>query len=398
MDLAAMILRGANLEWLALMTMALFIVGVVVLWKRPAWLANWPVLGTLAVILLGVAGWLAIDDPKVDYPVTLAEISPAPAKDAAAGYAATLWFTEVGGKPAAHTVPDGKFHLKSSLTEKPEKWGSEIAANREMFAAELAALAPAREWLAELDRFAELGDMPAPDFAAPMIKSGVFNRVVGATCVQAGLLALDGHGDEAFEAIRPALSVALKLERHGRSDLRMLLAARAVQNCVSAAQFVLAHAPVSAEARARLAQVAAQRDALGVVHRVAWLPYTLSGDYILKHQVEALDSLSAQFNQSSAWLMRPLVYTHKLWFLPNRTANSMARFALAAEQQLSAPGAAAGHDAWRAAWIELTSTSPKNLGGRAIIAIAVPNYERMGQRLEATEKSRLALLAALSKS
>ena len=42
--------------------------------------------------------------------------------------------------------------------------------------------------------------------------------------------------------------------------------------------------------------------------------------------------------------------------------------------------------------------TPKNFGGRALIAIATPNYKDLGKRLAATEAARLALLKILKQS
>ena len=140
------------------------------------------------------------------------------------------------------------------------------------------------------------------------------------------------------------LSVALKLERHARSELRVLVAARAVRQAAGTAQFVLAHTAVSAEARARLAQVAGDRDAPAVVHRTAWLSYVMITGLLTDHRDELLGLMSSELHLRQDWMVRLLNGARPLWLLPNRSLNLMAHFAASAEQQMLAPGTTAGDE------------------------------------------------------
>ena len=366
-------------------------------WRRFRLFQTWSSAGIGAALFVPLLTWLAWDDATITHPLTLGELSPAPASQAGESYQATLAYTRADDQAAPRQLPPGNLSFKNSPVDKPGAWRKEVLKEREKVAAEWAALAPARDWLGELDRFAAIGDIGTASYEAKIINLSVLRRVVEAACAQAMLLAVDGKGDEAFAILRQVLSVNLKLERHARSDGRLLAAHRGITRAVATAHLVLAATPVSAPERAALAAVIAERDPAAFARRLAWLPYVFANESLLKEPGIVFAAVAGDIGLRDRNLVKLFSWLRPFMVLPRNTANLLARFAAAAERQMLDPTDDSIARDGVAVLLALSSGSPKNFGGRALVLIAVPNYEKLGESLRNGEAARLGLLAELRK-
>lgn len=392
--LAIVLLPGTTPWWYeGLIVAAAVGLMVAVFWRKIRIFETWRgvVIGT--ALFAPVLVWLAWDDATLTHPLTFEELSPA-VSQGEESYRATLAFTKINGQPAARELPEAKFYLRNNPEDKLEDWRAEIVKEREKLAAEWTALAPARVWLAELDHYPAIGDEPEPGPDTPLLNFGALRRITNATCAQAALLALDGKGDEALALLRPILSVGFKLERHGRSDYRLLMAHRTIDRALVTAQMVLATTTVSAAERAALATVIAERDLKSVIRRVAWSSYVILSGMILKDPQVVFAQVTNEAGIKNDLMVKVVSGLRPFLVLPRNTINLLARFAAAAERtMLGSAGQADNEDVLRA----MASDSPKNFGGRLVVSIAVPNYEKLGESFRKSEATRLNLLTELRK-
>jgi hypothetical protein len=226
------------------------------------------VIGLLVFVGGGLA-WLAWDDGAFEHPLTVEQLAPAPPR-AQESYALTLAFNDAP-EPAKRTIPAAAFTPAAAPEDNLDAWRAEIAAHREEIARDWEQLADVRQWFDELDQFDGIGDVRrATD---PVMRTAVLTRISTAASAYAGVLALDGKGDEAFVALRPIASVLMKLERNARSETRLLAAATSLTRVLAAAQFVAATAPPSPATREPFRAAIAERDVKDTTHRLAWFSY-----------------------------------------------------------------------------------------------------------------------------
>lgn len=394
-NMAVLAFPSGPFTWLpGTLILLLLLLGVYAVWKKIRLFESAVSVGLGAAVLLCGVVYLAWDDPALTHPLTLQELVPAPATDAEASYQATLAFTKIGDQPAPRTQPNPRHHLKHSPVDKPDEWAKEIAAGRDKVGENFAAMAPAREWLAELDRFAEIGDMPGTDLGAPIINYSVFRQAGIALCDEAAALAQEGRGDDALELLRLLASVAVKLERHARSDMRILIAVNALRRTFATADHVLSTTPVSPEKKSEFAAAVAGRDAALIRHRLAWLNYTMVTQVFLKHPDNVLGGIIMDGGVDRFWA-RVLSWTRPLTVLPRNTSNLLAEFSQAIERVLENPAVVNIASDGPLLYKRLQSASPRNFGGRSLILIVAPSYKKLAENLRATEEARRALLSKL---
>lgn len=390
-------LPGPATQWLE-WPLSIALIGVIIsiFWRKIRLFQSWRSAGMGAALFAILLVWLAWDDAAVTHPLTLDELSPAPAQ-AAESYQLTLAYTQIDGKAARGELPGTKFYLENSPVTKLEAWRAEIVKEQEKIAAEWTALAPARDWLGEMDRFAAIGDLPEAKFDARVMSTSSLRRVVDAACAQAALLAIEGKGDEALATLRPVLSVAFKLERDARSELRLLVASRSIHRACATAQLVLATTPVSAAERAALAAIIAGRDLKSAAHRLAWLPYVFAYEAMIKNPGEMFGFVTSEMGVRQAWAVTMMSAIRPFTLLPKQTANLLAHFSGTVEQMLLNPT----HDSPSPGSVEVlrlaNSSSPKNYFGRVLLVIAIPNYRQIGENLHNGEAARLKLLEELKR-
>ena len=394
-SMSVVFLPGPATQWLEWsLILAFFGLIVSAFWRKVRMFETWRSVGIGAALFGFLLVWLAWDDAAFTHPLTLNDLSPAP-KQAAESYQLTLAYNQIDGKTARGELPSAKFYLKNSPDTKPEAWRAEIVKEREKIAAEWTTLTPVRDWIAELDRFPAIGDFPEATYDSRIMNTSPLRRVVDIACAQAALLALDGKGDEAFATLRPVLSVLFKLERHGRSEVRLLTASRAINRACATAQFVLATTAVSAAERTALAAIITERDTKSIAHRLAWLPYVFAYEGIRKNSGEMFNFVANEMGARQTWAVTLMSVVRPFILLPKQTANLIARFSDAAEQVLLESGSESFSPGGATVLRELNSGSPKNFGGRVLIMIAIPNYKQMGENLRSGEAARVRLLAEL---
>ena len=394
-NMAVLVFPSGPLSWLpeTLLVITLLFC-VFAAWKKIRVLESAVPVGAGAAVLLAGVVYLAWDDATIEHPLTLQELAPQPARDAEAGYTATLAFTKTESNPAPRTQPNPKHYLKNSPVEKPAEWAKEVAANREKVAANFAVAAPAQEWLAELDRFDEIGDMPKADWVPPYINSTVFRQAGSALCDEAAALAQEGRGDEAMELLRLLASVSAKLERHARTDVRLMTGATGLRRAIAAADYVLATATVSPEKKAALAAALSGRDIAQTRRRLAWLNYVIYTEMVLQYPDTVLTAMTTPLGRDQ-FLIKLFGWTRPLTVLPRNTTNLLAEYSREIERLLKNPQSENIASDGGLLYRRVYSASPKNFGGRALIMIAVPNYRKVAEALQTGEQARLALLAKL---
>jgi hypothetical protein len=385
---------GRWLEWPLLI--ALLGLPVSAVWRRIRLFQTWRSVAVCAALFAPVLVWLAWDDAKIVTPLSIDQLSPAPASQVDESHQATLAYSAVAGRAAPRTLPSGGLNLTASPVEKPAAWRDEVTKQRAKIEAEWVALAPVREWQAELDRFPAIADGRSAGFDAPIMSLAALRRLGDATCAKAMLLALDGKGDEAFALLRPFFNLQCKLQRHARSESRLLGAQRGISRALATAQLVLSAGPVSTAERAAFAAAAAGYDPAFFAHQLAWLPYVNMADFLITQPRAAFATIANEAGMRNGILVSIVSWLQPFAVLPTNTVNLYARFAAMAEKELLSPAAGTTVDS-ATVLRELSSASPRNFGGRALLLIAIPNYTRLGESLAKTEAIRRDLLAALAK-
>lgn len=390
--LTALISPESKLPKLVGLLVLLFVIIVpaLLLWiaHRRRWGNSWLSLGAGYVILIPVFVWLAWDEPALRYPITLDELCP-PGPQAEASWAVTLAYTPRGGKPAPRTFTAPKFQMGGAGPEKVAEWPAFLEKNREAIHATWAAL-PEREWWAELNSFATLGDLMPARFDAPIIRFQPYRTYSQFACAEAGLLALEGKGDEAMDTLLPVLEVGRKLEPSGRSLVRFMVARVIQKMSLHTARFILDHAPVSPDRQARLAAaLAGGSGGPAGARRLILIEYVISTNYLL-----------SQFGdpglQRPAW-KRGLLGLFRLVFNPVATANRYGELTqeladLAEHRELAGFGT-------RAAAFAAENNRPrfKNMAGSLMLSMTIPSYTKVLESYWKIEDLRTALAADLAK-
>ena len=205
------------------------------------------------------AGWLGLglvlaymvnDEPLAPRPPGLAE---APA-DFPGAQESNAVFTRYNlswyGQPRVFRWTGWNFNLDPEFRKG---WQDLLANHRAEVESNWQKLEPVRAWLAELNAFDRLADLPQSQNGMRITDYQVMRPLVQNSMAHASFQALDGHGDAALATLRPLLEVGGKLEEGARGT-HYLNDARQMQDAaIKAASFVLDTTPVSPEARARFA-------------------------------------------------------------------------------------------------------------------------------------------------
>ena len=393
---AALMLRGERAAWFAITIFLICGLGVgLAWWRKLKFLESWRSVGLVWLVFAPLLVWLSWDEKEITKRVTLEDLSPAPAR-ADESHALTLVYTKLpGADKAARTTTSTKFYLKNSPVDKLAKWREEIVANREKVAAEWTVLAPERAWLEELNRFDAIGDTSTLTFETPMMNFSVVRHVTQVTCAQAGLLALDGQGEAAFALLDPLITVLMKLERHARTEYRILAAQRAMETAWATMHFVLETAPVPGGTRKFFSATLANRDSASIARRLAWLPYVMMVDNIIAQPEMGLAIVANDLGIRGSFWVSAFSKVAPFAFLKNATANHLAGVSAAMERAIRDPDSPESFAAFQDVMRQTVQLPIKNFGGHGLCSIAMPNYSKMGERLRDSEKARLALMQAL---
>jgi hypothetical protein len=216
------------------------------------------------------------------------------------------------------------------------------------------------------------------------------------TCAQAGLLALDGQGEAAFALLDPLITVLMKLERHARTELRLLATGTMLETSWATMRFVLNTAPVPGGTRKFFSATLANRAPAAIARRLAWLPYLSMVDNIIAQPKLGLAIVAGDMGIKGGFWVSAFSTLAPFAFLENSTANHLARISAAMEPAILAPDSPESGAAFQEVMRQTVHLPIKNFGGRGIISIALPNFQKWGERLRDSEKMRHSLLRALN--
>lgn len=373
-----------------LVLLFVIVVPIALLWvaHRKRWGESWLSLAAGGLVLAPVFVWLAWDEPAVRFPVSLDELCP-PGPQATESWAVTLAFTARDGKPAPRTYASPKFPMSAAGPDKPAEWQAYLEKNREALHAAWAAL-PERAWWAELNAFPSLGDLMPARFDAPIIKFAPYRSTSQLGCAEAGLLALEGKGDEAMDTLLPILEVGRKLEPSARSLVRFMVG-RVIQKMgLQTARFILDHATVSPDRRARLAAaLAGGSGGPAGARRMLLIEYAISTNYLLTQ-------FGDPGHQRPVW-KRGLLGLFHFVYNPVATANRygalIAELAgLAERRELASFGT-------RSAAFVASNSRPhfKNMAGGLMLSMTIPSYDKVLESYWKIEDLRTTLAADLAK-
>ena len=373
-----------------LVLIVLVVAPISLLWlaHRKRWGESWPGLAAGYLILAPVFVWLAWDEPAVRYPVSLDELCPA-GPQAAESWTVTLAYTARNGQPAPRTYVAPKFTWGGASPDKPAEWQAYLEKNRDLIHATWKDL-PERTWLAELNAFPAIGDLMPASPSGPLIKFQPLRTVSQIGCAEAGLLALEGKGDEAMDTLLPILEVGRKLEPTARSLVRFMLARVVQKLSLNTARFILDHAAVSPDRKARLAAVL-QGGSGGPAgaRRMLFIEYAFTSNYFLS-------DFGDSAHQRALW-KRGLLGVFRLVYNPVATVNLQGQYTkeladLAERRELAGFGTRAE------AFVSRNSRPHfKNLVGRLLISMATPAYGRVLDTYWKIEDLRTALAADVAK-
>jgi hypothetical protein len=342
---------------------------------RFRWL-GWTGLAVGWVLVTPVLIWLAHDDPAIRQPVSIEEFSPA-FPGAEQSYAVLMQYSKQTPSPEAQALAAVKLAVPAFGVHPQDaaKWVEFVTANRAGLEADWATLAPQRRWLGELAAFDRIGDLTPRELEANILTFQPWRHLAYHTCALATLQALDGHADDAMATLLPLLEVSRKLQPSSRTLLRSMTAEMAERMTLLTAAIVLDHGSIAPATRARLNAALASDNAAALARRVIMVDYVLFAPLYLSAK---LGDAVAPAQGAMAFSRRPLNFLSGLFLNPNATMNlygdhvrELAELAEARELGRFAVRSKDFGDN------ELLHLGMKNLGGRLMLNMAVPAYEKV---------------------
>lgn len=352
---------------------------------------TWRRVGIGWILVLPVFIWLAWDDATVRQPVTYETLSPVQPGDERSE-AVLMQYSSKKPSAEAKAFAESKAYSATLGTEIKDtvKRREYVAAHREEIEAAWVALAPQRRWLDELSGFERIGDLTPPRIDANLMRFDVWRVLAMRTRAHATLLALDGKGDEAIASLLPLIAVAQKLQQNGRTLVRVMVATTIERTAIEAALEVLELTPVSAENRARLAELMAGKDDAQGARRLLLLEYAQFAPFLQSMRLG--DALAMQHGTHRSWVTGTLNFLSSIFVNVNATTNRYGDriFALA--------DLAAARDLKEVSLqtkkfeesIEREG-GMKNLGGRLMLASSIPAYDKILDSYWKTVDQRAAL-------
>jgi len=342
---------------------------------RFRWL-GWSWLAVGWVLVTPVLVWLAHDDPAVRQPVSIEEFSPA-FPGAEQSYAVLMQYSKQTPSAEAQVVAATKLAVPAFGVQPQDtaKWVDFVTANRTGLEADWAALAPQRRWLGELAAFDRIGDLTPRGFEANSLAFLPWRQLTFHTCAFATLQALDGHADDAMATLLPLLDVSRKLQPSSRTLLRDMTAEMAERLTLLTAAIVLDRGAISAATRDRLGVVLGDEHAAALARRMIMVDYV---QFAPQYLTMKLGDAVAPSQGLMALVRRPLNLLSGLFLNPNASLNlygdHVRELAALAEARELGKFAVCSKDFGDDGLLHL---SMKNLGGRLLVAMAVPAYEKV---------------------
>ncbi|HUR60509.1 MAG TPA: hypothetical protein VM029_22490 [Opitutaceae bacterium] len=342
--------------------------------ERKGWL-RWPVLAASALLTLPALGWLAWDEPGVRQPLTLDELSP-PFPAAEKSFAVLMRYAKNSEEANAYSRVKLALPLwNAPAIRESAKWRDWVIKNRAPLEADWVTLAPQRAWLEELAAFDRLGDLTAAGFDAPIMQFQVWRTLSQRTAARATLLALDGERDAAVAALLPLLQTSRRLQISSRTLVRTMIAVVIEKMMMETASFVLELGPVAPVPLAQLDAALAHDNSAALARRLLLMEYAHFNPML--HTMKLGDQMQFTFSKSEL-VRQPLNALSALLFNPNATTNlygvrvyELAALAEARELGKFSVRAKGFDDALR------RQGGMKNLGGRLVLNMAVPAFDKV---------------------
>ena len=378
-------------QWATGFAIAVFGLFVFLFWlgRRLTWRA-------LAVSYLAVTPiliYMSVDDAALLRPLTLEEFAPS-FPGAETSYAAFMRY----GKDHAlgREFKDQLAPLVSPPYDPktPEIWQKKIVMHRTGIEAYWrTTLAPVWAWWTELDTFEQIGDLTPGRRDAEIPAFAPIRSLTRNACVIASLQALDGRGDEAIGTLVPLISVARKLQPSSRTLVRTMIAIVIEKQAIITADFILDHAVISPESRARLAAVLAAPGGgeIGARRLIVeeYCFHLASSNGLGLGDLTAVAASDEHYPWAVYWSLNalgPLLYNQRSTF--NQYAELTAKLEdIVGRRQLDQL------DPTATKWIgERDAPHFKNFGGSLYLSISVPAYNKVSQSFWDTQDLRAALL------
>jgi hypothetical protein len=392
----SLVLAPSPAGWLTLAAVVLVPAGLLFAAARLGVSPWWRIAGGYLVVAI-VLAYLASDDPIVRHPLTLEEIAPA-FPGAGPSYAVLMRYSKQHPGDEARAFDRWRPRLDGLMVgpDKPAEWPAFLQARRADIEADWADLAPQRRWLAELNAFDRIGDLGEASPGADIIAFSVWRRLSQHAAAEAGLQALDGHGDEAFATLLPVLQASRKLEPSSRTLVRFMVARVVQRLMLGAAGFVLDHSTVSPAARAAFAAaLAGGSGGEAAARRMIAIEYAMLLGGYFDRPIGDLLAVAAE-GKGRDWGRRPLNLLSPFLYNPRRTANLYGEFS-ADLQELAAHRALDKLGPRSDAFFRHEAVQFKNLMGGMLMSYTVPAFTKIAESYWKCEDERAALLARLTK-
>ncbi|MCF7689797.1 MAG: hypothetical protein K9N01_16015 [Cephaloticoccus sp.] len=305
---------------------------LIVMWRYK--LRSWWWVGGGWLLTAPMLIYLAVDDAAVIRTASIQEISPA-FPGAEDSFEVLMRYGRSTAAAQNFNPPPIIRSIVLKSNESGDEWRDALIKNRARLEAEWLALAPQREWWTELNRFDRIGDLTLPTSDADIPSFTVFNTLSKRGWAMAGLLAIDGRGDEAIDALIPILQVGRKLQPSARTLVRMRMGITIEAGSIRTAEWILANAEVSPDAKARLAAALEGSGGEKGARRLIMAEYAMEVGYYAELPFVTLIQVNNIVPRTFVRIIKPFVFNRRA------TANLYTKHAyinqeLAAKRSLKA--------------------------------------------------------------
>jgi hypothetical protein len=352
------------------------VVGVVVA-KRNGWLTH-PVLALGWVAVLPILWWLTWDEPAIRAPLPIEEFSPA-FTGAEKSFAVLMQYSKLHPSEEAKAFADLQLQAAAppiNNTRDTAEWLQYVRQERTRLEADWVTLLPQRQWLDQVAAFDRLGDLTPSDLKADMMSFQVWRILAQRGCAIATLRALDQRGDEAMEILLPLIKTGRLLQPTARTLVRAMIGLVVERMALETTAIVLDHAPVAPSQQRRLASLIADDRTATLARRLVLIEYAQFAPTFATMRFG--DQLYTAHGAEGGMLRGPLNFLSRLLLLPNATTNLYGQrvYALASLAEKRALGefavASKGFDDSLRRQVGL-----RNVGGRLMLNLAIPAYDKI---------------------
>lgn len=355
--------------------------------------ASFALAASVAVFL----AWMAADDEKLRHttiPPALANDHPA----ATAGYTLTLRYSKDVPGSLLHTVPESKLVFPSADlgAQNDAKWTAFLAEHAAELDTLWPRLAPLHAWIGELAAAPYLGDF-TDRFDSPIMHFRSLRLITQNSCARALRLAGEGKRDEAVQLLLPLLNASRKLQPHAGNLVRRMIGVvmqRQAQNTLSR---VLATGEISAATLDRLAAALAPApDTAEQARLLLWCEYPTFSNLLLGMDADNASTIFSLPGTENLLLRGLARFAYSVLMNTRLTVNQygdhLVRLGDAAANRDLATLKTSGEKFIQDLAIQLPG---KNHGGRMILAMAVPAFNKVVENYWKADDERAVLLATL---